>query len=174
MLPSNSPEKNSTPTPRPYDDHAGIADFPQLGVMAFLLLTLVSMGGYFVYWMYHRTMILNRQLGDQGISVRFVNLSVTAYIIYMGLALYIQLEPARINVMLVYGIFALICNILYLVWIFKIRNRLNLVLQIGQGHTHWLKASWTFLLHAFYVQYKINQIQGDETNHLIRRYTREL
>ncbi len=174
MMPGNTPENNQKPNSLPENEHAGIAEFPRLNVMLFVMLTLITFGIYMVYWMYNRTMIVNRQVGSEGIPMAFISLAVTAFVVCIGFDIALRQEPTRMDLMLVYLVFALICNILFLVWIFKIRNRLHLMMQISKDHPYWCKTIWTFLFLAFYIQYKINQTLDDETNKLANRYTRNL
>ncbi|WP_020409074.1 DUF4234 domain-containing protein [Hahella ganghwensis] len=169
--PSPSPE---TPPVDPQNQSPGIADFPRLNVALFVALTMLSFSMYFVYWMFTRSQILNRQLGTAGISLGLMNLAVSAFFVYVGVYFYFQANPERGDLLMVTNIFALICQVLFLVWIFKIRNRLHLVMGVTRGHRYWCNALLTFLFNAFYVQYKINQMIDGETDQVVRRYTREL
>ncbi|WP_141215613.1 DUF4234 domain-containing protein [Hahella sp. CCB-MM4] len=161
------PEENGKESP-------GIADFPRLSVVLFVALSMLSFGLYFAYWMYSRSQMLNRQLGASGISMGLMNFSVSAFLVYVGVALFAQSNPERVDMLMLYDMFALICNILFLVWIFKIRNRLHLLLGVSRGHKYWCNAFLTFLFNAFYIQYKINQMIDGETDQVVQRYTREL
>jgi heme/copper-type cytochrome/quinol oxidase subunit 2 len=48
--------------------------------------------------------------------------------------------------------------IILIVTSFKIRNRMNTLMDITKVDENWLNAFWTFFLHMFYINYKINKM----------------
>jgi hypothetical protein len=53
-------------------------------------------------------------------------------------------------------------SVVVLVWAFKIRNRMNLILEAEKTSELWFKGFWTFFFQLFYMQFKINKIRAAE------------
>lgn len=49
--------------------------------------------------------------------------------------------------------------ILTIIWIFKVRNRMNILLEIEKKTPYWYHAFWTLLFGLFYLQCKVNKLQ---------------
>ncbi len=52
-------------------------------------------------------------------------------------------------------------SILVLIWAFKARNRMNMLLALTRNEPCWFHGLWTFLSAAFYFNYKINKLNED-------------
>lgn len=49
-------------------------------------------------------------------------------------------------------------NILFLVWGFKARNRMNKILATGKSSKEWFHGFWTFMFTPLYFNFKVNQM----------------
>ena len=170
------------------DDGPGIAVFSSFSVWYVLGLTILTQGLYFMYWHWHRSRKLNEALPANPISTTFMNNVVAAYIVYLGLVIYASVyfpEAIQIpenataetlsqipipGVWVAVQIFGNIVLILTAIWSYKIRNRLNQLLEVEKGQALWSGPILAVLFQAFYLQWKINKALETETNQLIRRF----
>jgi len=49
-------------------------------------------------------------------------------------------------------------GILVLIWAFKARNRMNMLLSVTKNDPRWFHGLWTFLFTALYFNFKINKL----------------
>jgi hypothetical protein len=59
----------------------------------------------------------------------------------------------------------LVGAILYLVWGFEARNRMNETLHTNCGEANWFNGFWTFVATPLYFNYKVNMLAEGSVSH---------
>ena len=117
-------------------------------------LSIITLSFYMPYWLYTRSKSLN-QIVDNKISSLFINTVITLYVlsflIGIGEVFYENIE--------IYSIVStftnLAANILFIVCVFRFRNRLQNEVADPQVKVGIVL---TFFFQIFYLQYKINEL----------------
>jgi len=79
------------------------------------------------------------------------------YVANMALSLVVSFVTEGAGVLaVVSSVLSLVSSIMFIVWAFKFRNRLNRVTQ-SAGKPTWCGPILTFFLNVLYLNYKINQ-----------------
>lgn len=125
-------------------------------------LALISFGIYNIYWLYNRTQKLN-SICENPIPKGFMNGAVITYIAFMVVSFLGGLVPSAAEMLaMISGVLNLAVVVLFLVWAFKFRNRLNQITH-SEGKKTWAGPIMTFFFNVLYLNYKINQ-NIDERN----------
>lgn len=130
--------------------------FPRRGLWRMAGLTVITLLAYPYYWMYRRTLILNRMPGVRPVAPGLVwsslALAALGYVVTFA-----QLGGGDEGLERL-GLPVVIADAgVFLVWAFTFRARLMLALGITMRDRRWMKGIWTFLFSAFYFQYKLNR-----------------
>lgn len=126
------------------------SNFDRFSAWWVFLLTLVTFGIYPVYWIYTRGQTVNRAQGDQ-IKPTWLYMSV----ILFALTFVVEFaSPEKVELYIMVNIAYLV---VYLVSLFKIRNRLQKMMSETTGSTYTLGPVLTFFFNCIYLQYKINE-----------------
>lgn len=173
----------------PDEEGPGIAVFSRFSIFYVIALSFLTQGLYLVYWHWQRTRLLNRALPSNPISAFFVNNTIAAFVVFVGLVLYTNFyypidtaayeqaaQTGDVSQLDVPGVwlatvmFLYIVLILLVVWSFKIRNRLNQLIGPDSQDPPWFSVLMTGLFQAFYLQWQINRALSRDTNELTRRF----
>lgn len=122
-------------------------------------LSIVTVAVYPAHYIARQTRILNDHCSaDEQISEGFVIFILI--ISYLSLALFLgyffveEEHPiARAS-----DASDRIQNLVFLIWGFKARNRMNRILGVTKPSQSWFHGLWTFLFTPFYFNYKVNQL----------------
>lgn len=138
-----------------------VKQFPRFTTWAVVGLTLITMGIYAFYWLYSRSKMLNRQIPENKIPAWVIIGSLVTYVLYM-IAAYVPLFLGDPEIMMaaagISGILGIAYFVLFIVWIYSFRNRLNILSGSSKGDMFWLGGILTFFINVYYFQYKINQM----------------
>ncbi len=122
------------------------------------LLTLITLGIYSTHYIHRQTKIMNHRLdGEHKISenlVKFIFVFAYISVILTIPYLFVPERPTEP----VYELLDLIWAILIVVWAFKARNRMNMLLGASKGQPHWFHGLWTFLFTNLYFNFKVNKL----------------
>lgn len=122
-------------------------------------LGFITYGVYFAYYIKTKTAVINEQCErSDRIPDSLVNFIMI--INYLSLALffpYIFVEETH-PVAALSSLVDLICGITFIVWGFKARNRMNIILAAQQTGNDWFHGLWTFFLTPLYFNFKINKL----------------
>ncbi|WP_193162454.1 DUF4234 domain-containing protein [Microbulbifer hainanensis] len=133
-----------------------MSEFSRFSAWGVFGLSLITLGIYPIYWLYTRANIIN-QHHENKISMVWLNLLVISFIIaffggFLG-------QSAAVATLL------LATNIVYMVSylasLFKVRNRLQDMMNERFGAKYSVGPVLTFFFSAIYLQYKINQCIDD-------------
>ena len=122
-------------------------------------LTIITWFVYPAHYLRRQTKIINQHChGEDKISDAFVMtilvISYVSFALFVGSFFVDKSHPLAkasfYNISLV--------DILFLVWGFKARNRMNKILAAGKSSTEWFHGFWTFILTPIYFNFKVNQL----------------
>lgn len=142
--------------------------FPRVSPIAVALLTVLTLGFYVPYWLYTRTLLLNKLHASGPIPALLIALCMGGYIMLLVLAFQLPTDLTVEQIMNTpeFGRLmdaALILNLIQLCWAFIFLQRINMC--TGAKHGEELYGSYLILVLAhliivnvYYLQYKINQI----------------
>ena len=142
------------------DEYDNINVFKRANIWLTILLTFITLGLYFLYWLHTRTKKLNLIVHHQ-LSAAFTGFAALLYLLTFLLnILQVFVEvTGRLTDLLPYFTFFqiadLVSSILMLVWIFMFRGRLQEGFSSQYFH---MGLVLTFFFQIFYLQYKINEL----------------
>ncbi|HDQ04547.1 MAG TPA: DUF4234 domain-containing protein [Deltaproteobacteria bacterium] len=122
-------------------------------------LSIITYFVYAAHYIYRQTKIINDYYnGTDKISDGLVN-SILIFS-YLSLFLFIGYLFAEDShpIVSISKITDFISGILYIVWGFKARNRMNKILQANELSNEWFHGLWTFLFTPLYFNYKVNHL----------------
>ena len=121
-------------------------------------LSIITIGIYPIYWMYTRAKIIN-SLHENKISSTLLTSLIIVTVLSYGLDFFGSDNDLESEISIdIVGLFiGLVYLILYLVVLFKIRNRLQIIINRTSNQSYELGSVFTFFFFVIYLQYKINQ-----------------
>ena len=137
-------------------------------------LSIITLGIYAAYYIKRQTACINqyldqkRQISGELVGAILILTYVTAILFVPSLLVEEGHPIAAIS-----NLLDKIWFILEVVWAFKARNRMNMLLSATKDDEAWFHGLWTFLFTVLYFNFKINTlsekfaghgIQGDATN----------
>lgn len=129
------------------DPDAGIKNFERFSAWGVFGLSLITLGIYPIYWLYTRSKTLN-SFHSNKISPILLSLFIVFVIASFFSGLF---EPTEETIIISLAVINVIYTILYLMVLFKLRNRLN-ELVIDN-----INPVITFFGSAIYLQYALNK-----------------
>jgi hypothetical protein len=94
---------------------------------------------------------------ERQISEGFVStILILAYVTVILVIPYVLIEEGPIEG--ISNLLDAVWSILVLVWAFKARNRMNMLLSATKDQARWFHGLWTFLFTALYFNFKINTL----------------
>ena len=142
-------------------DISSVKAFKRFTTWGVLGLAIITMGIYAYYWMYTRTKILNSLISKDKMPSWIVPavIVIGAINLILSLAPYASLGASTMKALLIISTpLSLIGFVLFVVWAFMFRSRLNLISGSSKGNAFWLGPILTFFFQLYYFQYKINQM----------------
>jgi len=117
-------------------------------------LGIITLGIYYIYWMYSRTQQLNERISDP-IGSGFITATLILYALSF-LSNFVSLADPMIGGAL--GLTGLPAWIMMIIWAFKMRAGIHSYKGIAPGEPNSLGPVLTFFFSSLYLQYKINYI----------------
>jgi hypothetical protein len=125
--------------------------------------SMFSLGIYTAFYIQQQSQKLAQIPNVPLISSNFLNSTIAAYGLSAVFTMASFFVPPEHAVNLTSTVFALISNVMALLWAWQMRNRLNAVLALTPEYDDWFHGGWTFLFTALYINYKINRLhEGQE------------
>lgn len=150
-----SPPKADLGLPAP-----SINDLPRFSTWWVFLLSMITLYIYALYWMYDRSIKLNRIVSEHQISPFWI---YGVPIFWMGtlildmLDLYLQLELYTDNLSLLFNV---ISNIIVIFWAFSIRRSIRIIISKDVDiNVKTVGPILTFFFSPYYLAYKINELK---------------
>jgi hypothetical protein len=144
--------------------HATITQFKRQNVWVLIGLTIITATTYWPFWLRRQSRLLNQSLPQQAIPPWFFPVLLALTILNIGWAIPEVLTDDAPWAIAMGKLWSRADLIFALVWIFKVRNRLHVVLESSKSGKTWFGGVWTFLFGIFYLQFKINQLRR-QTDH---------
>lgn len=146
---------------------AAIKQFPRFTTWAVVGLAIITLGIYGYYWLYSRTKILNRLIPENPIAKWLPATTIGLMLLYWVMSLLplflmggdmMSPESSMSGLMIIAPIVNIAVLILFLMWIFGFRSRINQITGAQKGNMFWLGGILTFFINVYYFQYKINEM----------------
>ncbi len=123
-----------------------------------LLLSVVTLGGFPIYYVWRQTRIVNRYVDrDERISIVLVGI-----IILLGLAALLLVVPAVFledeSLGNLSDISGRVAAVLIILWVLKARRRMNEFLEAEPGDETWFSWPASFFFPVLYFNVKVNSI----------------
>lgn len=125
------------------------------------LLGVITLGIYFAHYIKRQTACMNQYLDqERRISGELVwTILILAYISLILFVPYIFVEEGN-PIEAISNLLDTIWGILLVVWAFKARNRMNMLLSATKGSEAWFHGLWTFLFTVLYFNFKIIKVNA--------------
>lgn len=127
-----------------------ITNFKRFSAWGVFGLGIITFGMYPIYWLYTRSKTLN-SFSENGISAVLLNILILFVVVSFSSGVLSGFMPENSIIAAANGILTLPYMILYLVVLYKLRNRLNDITESKIGPII------TFFGSSIYLQYKINE-----------------
>lgn len=161
--PQPDPSSNNPTTPAADPKRHALQALPRVSVWAVLVLSIISLGLYYTYWLFTRTQIINR-VTDRPISMILVHSVLGLLMLNLIVSFVSGYNPENEQYRQLAGIIGLSYSLLNLFWVFTLRQRLHKMTQAGERSLFWINGLWTFLFQVLYLQFKINEYIEEHTS----------
>ena len=122
-----------------------------------LFLFIITYGVYGAYYVKEKSGIMNSVL-EEGNKISKGFIDTVIIINWLSLALFI----VYLNVdgeFIISSLVDLVANIMFIVWAFMARNRVNTYCGLSSGDASWFHGFWTFLFTLYYFKILLLIIQ---------------
>jgi hypothetical protein len=140
-----------------------VTEFKRQNVWALIGLTIITGTIYWAFWLRRQSRILNVKLPAHPIPEWFFPVVLSLTILNLGWGIPEALTHDAEVVILIGKIVHLVDVTFSLVWVFKVRNRLNVLLETSKNDKTSFGAVWTLILGVLYLQYRLNRLQRHTT-----------
>lgn len=140
----------------PLVDGDGLELLPRFSAWGVFGLTLITLGVYYMYWLYTRTNLLNGVV-DKPIPGWLVVVSCLTYVGYIGLSVLPETYFTNDMFLVMSGVVTLVYLVFYYWWLFAVRARLLSLVNRSAYPGFKIGAVLSTLIQVIYFQYKINE-----------------
>ncbi len=157
-------EQESNPYSTPESELSSVAnasttellqDFPRISAWAVSGLAIITLGTYYVWWMYSRTGIINRS-SNYTISKLPVYFVLFFLALSLGSSVLSELDPYDANPTMATNVTNIIYSISSIFWMFVVRNRIHQITRADALSGCYMGGILTFFFQVLYMQYRIN------------------
>ena len=138
------------------DSSQRMHNFSRFSAWGVFGLSIITLGLYYIYWLFTRTQLINRVHHDK-ISDTLVYSVLGLMLVNIALSFLSGMYEQNADYELAANISSLVYSISSLFWIFAVRNRIHQMSDASQLNGYWLGGVMTFLFQVLYMQYKINE-----------------
>ena len=131
-------------------------NFENKSIALVTILCIATFGLYVIYRLYQLTTVINHRVIN-GISTLFVWSAISIHLTSLLMLAYYFLYSAPAELLILAKVMHLISSIFHVIWIFKVKNRINEINNAYKGNSLWLKPFLSAFFHVIYFQMKINQ-----------------
>jgi len=136
-----------------------ISKFPRINVIYVIFLSYITFSFYIFFWLKKYSNILNKELSDKKTSNIWFPLSITVTIINFVMIFIEIFTNDNPQIVLIGKQINTIYIIILILWLFKVRDKMNIVLEKEKNTQYWYSGILTFFFNIWYLQYKTNRIQ---------------
>jgi hypothetical protein len=161
----NSARRHSQPDPyktkKPMNPNA-ITQLKSESTWKLFGLTLITYFVYAAHYIKRQTKIINENYdGTDKISDGFITfIMVISYLSLFFFIGYLFVDESHVIAM-ISNIIDPISSVVYIVWGFKARNRMNIILSAKKKTPSWFHGLWTFLFTPLYFNFKVNKLNEE-------------
>ena len=130
--------------------------FKEKSVFAVLALCVFTFGLYVIFRLWQLTKLLNSRT-ESHISKAFTTTAISIHLVSLFGLIYYFLFSATTTLLITAKLLHLLSAIFHIVWIIKVRNRINSINNASKGNALWLDPFLSSFFHVIYFQHKINQ-----------------
>ncbi|WP_440904574.1 DUF4234 domain-containing protein [Catenovulum sp. SX2] len=139
-----------------------ILNLKRFSAWGVFFLSIITLGIYFLYWMYTRSVSLNNLETENKVNMTTVYAYIATYVISQVISIASEFMPEQHVVAIVSGGIGLVNMIFYIVVAFSIRKVLMEVLNKNQGEqVVKVNGVLTFFFSVIYFQFKINKAHDE-------------
>ena len=153
-------EENPYKTPEAYlvqpSQDKSILEFKRFSAWGVFGLTIITLGIYPYYWMYTRAKVIN-SVHDDKIPMAWPTSLFVIFILSYATSFIGESNEAIIANLVITVVYL----VLYVIVLFKIRNRLQVIINRSGNKEYRLGPLMTFFFYAIFLQYKINECIDD-------------
>ena len=129
-----------------------------------LVFTFFTLGVYLTHYIKRQTNIINKQSEENDqISESFIMLIVVVTYLYMGLLFAYIALPSYLTIKIysfaTWEIVHYAFIISYLIWGFRVRERMNQILSAQRKEKEWFHGFWSIFFVPLYFNLKINKLK---------------
>ena len=139
--------------------------FELASVLKVAALCILTFGLYVIFKLYIFSNQVNKAVTEP-IPPWFMHTAIVIHLIsFISLVIFFSTDGAQ-ALLILSKVMHAVSSVFHLIWIIKVRNRINNINHVKKGHKLWLNPVLSSFLHVIYLQYKINQsiLHLDETN----------
>ena len=130
--------------------------FETESITKILVLCVLTFGLFVIFKLYKFSKKLNSNVASP-ISNWFMNTAVVIHLVsFISLLIFFGTNGSQ-ELLIFSKSMHIVSSIFHLVWIIKVRNRINEVNQVFKGDSLWLNPFLSSFFHVIYMQYKINK-----------------
>jgi len=144
--------------------HSTITQFKRQSVWVLIGLTIITATIYWPFWLRRQSRLLNQSLPQKAIPTWFFPVLIALTILNFGWAIPEVSTDDAPGIIAIGKLLNIADGIFTIVWVFKVRNRLNTLLCFSKNDKTWFGGVWTFLFGILYFQFKINRLKA-QNNH---------
>ncbi len=130
--------------------------FKEKSVVAVLAFCVFSFGLYVIFRLWQLTNVLNSRM-ENHISKAFTITAISIHLVSLFGLIYYFLFTAPTALLITAKLLHLLSAIFHIVWLIKVRNRINSINNVSKGNALWLDPFLSSFFHVIYFQHKINQ-----------------
>ncbi|WP_016955843.1 DUF4234 domain-containing protein [Catenovulum agarivorans] len=139
-----------------------ILNLKRFSAWGVFFLSLITLGIYFIYWLYTRSTALNKLETENKVNMTNLYVYIATYIVSQVVSIAAEFMPEQLEVEIVSLVIGLINFGFYIAVAFSIRKVLGEVLNKNQGdQVVGLSGGMTFFFSAIYFQFKINKAHDE-------------
>lgn len=137
---------------------------PRFGTLWVILLSIITLSLYYVYWLCHRTALINRYASNK-IGMPFIVFALVVYFVSFVPIFIDEYVPAAYATEYIYivNMLDVFSSLIMLIWVFRIRNRLIDDVYGPPYDRTAVGPILTFFFQIYYLQYTMNR---EIDNHL--------
>jgi hypothetical protein len=140
-----------------------ITQFKRQSVWALIGLTIITATIYWPFWLRRQSRLLNQSLPQQAIPTWFFPVLLALAILSIGWAIPEALTNDAPGIIAIGKLLSKADLIFTIVWVFKVRNRLNALFETSKNEKTWFGGVWTVIFGIFYLQFKLNRLQTQQS-----------
>ena len=136
--------------------------FRKESVLKILFLCVITVGVYLIYKLFQLSREINKHNNE--ISSKFILLTVILFGISLASLVWGAIKLPDTAILKSHLPVHFLSSVFDIIWIAKVRNKLNMLSGATKGQKRWLNAYFSSIFHVVYFQYVINRFYEQTIN----------